>query len=359
MKTLQRFTAAFVCSGLMLLLFQANATATLTQPRSAKQAVQRKESAATQEIAQSQETVRLKVVTQPFMTFVPFYIAQEEGYFTEQRLEVELVRITVNQEILPALSSGQVDVASGLLSAGLFNAIARGGNFKIVADKGYIDPNQCDSRALVARRDLVDAGVFQSARDLRGHTVNVVPATWYEYYLARLLETGGLTVGDIKTIEVPVPAIQKAFEQKRLDLAMNSEPWLTRFKLSGHRPVLKTPSELLPRTETAAILYGSTLLGDDLDVARRFMIAYLKAVRRYNEGKTPRNIGLVARFTKLDPELLQMMCWPSLRRSGELNVQSVLDFQQWAIEAGYLEEIVPPEQFWDGRFVADANKALD
>lgn len=144
-----------------------------------------------------------------------------------------------------------------------------------------------------------------------------------------------------------------------MELTIISEPWVTRHKKAGHSPVLTPASELLPDSEAAVILYGPTLLGENADVGERFMIAYLKGVRQYNEGKAPRNMELVAQFTQLDTELLEAMCWPALRTSGESNVQSVLDFQEWAIDAGYLDDAVSPEGFWDGSFVTNANSALD
>lgn len=359
MKSSQRIIPILVCIVLVSLLLPACASPTPSQPPPTREAVQTEEPAATLEPAPAQEATKVKAMIQPFVTFVPFYIAQEEGYYAEQGLEVELISVTVNQEILPALSSGQVDVSSGLISAGLLNAIDRGGDFKIVADKGFVDPDNCDNYALVARRDLAEGGMFKDASELRGHTVNVVPATFLEYYLDTLLETGSLTMEDIELSNVPVPAQPEAFEQKTLEMALNSEPWVTRFKDAGHSPVLTPPSELVPDAEAAVVLYGPTMLGEDRDVANRFMTAYLKAVRQYNEGKTPRNIELLAEFSNIAPEFLERMCWPALRTSGELNVQAVLDFQDWAVEAGHLDNAITAEQFYDASFVAQANSVLD
>jgi NitT/TauT family transport system substrate-binding protein len=359
MKFYRRNLAMFIGSAVIALLLQACMVPTPPRPLSTQEAGQTEEPVAAQEPAPPQETVKLTVVTQPFITFVPFYIAQQEGYYAEQGLEVEFVNFVTNQEILPALSSGQVDVSSGLLSSGMLTAMARGGNFKIVADKGYIDPAQCDNYVMIARKDLVEAGAFQNVADLKGHTVDVVPATWQEYYLAELLETGGLTLKDIQMTDLPPPAEPEAFEKKAMELSIISEPWIIRFREAGHSPVFAPPSKLVPDTEAAVILYGPTLLGENADLGNRFMVAYLKAVRQYNEGKTPRNVELVAQFTELDPALLETMCWPTLRSGGELNVQSVLDFQQWAIDAGYLDTSVSPEQFWDGSFVTHANAELD
>ena len=327
MKSPHPFVAVFALILLMALLVQACAVPTPAQPVATQEAVQADEPTAAPEPEPAPETAKLKVMIQPFITFAPFYIAQEEGYYAEQGLEVELISVTVNQEILPALSSGQVDVSSGLISAGLLNAIGRGGNFKIVADKGYVDPDSCDNYALVARRDLAEAGTFESATDLQGHTVNVVPATFLEYYLATLLETGGLTMDDIAISDVPVPAQPEAFEQKTLELTLNSEPWITRFTDAGHRPILTPPSELVPGAEAAVVLYGPTLLEKNEDVAVRFMTAYLKGVRQFNQGKTARNLETMAKHTGLESDLLKEAYWPAIRNDGKINVESIMDFQ--------------------------------
>src|SRR5690554_4073761 len=55
--------------------------------------------------------VKIKIVNQPFISFAPFHIALAEGYFAEQGLDAELVTFTTTPEVLPALLSGEVDVA--------------------------------------------------------------------------------------------------------------------------------------------------------------------------------------------------------------------------------------------------------
>ena len=62
------------------------------------------------------------------------------------------------------------------------------------------------------------------------------------------------------------------------------------------------------------------------------MVAYLKAVRQYNEGKTGRSLDIVAKATGLERELLTEACWPRLRDDGRTNIESILDFQSWAVD---------------------------
>src|SRR5262245_41765690 len=61
----------------------------------------------------SSQPVSLKVVILPFISFAPYWIAQDDGYFKEQGLDVELVDMTNQQDTLPAMLGGQVDVTSG------------------------------------------------------------------------------------------------------------------------------------------------------------------------------------------------------------------------------------------------------
>jgi len=75
------------------------------------------------------------------------------------------------------------------------------------------------------------------------------------------------------------------------------------------------------------------------------MIAYLKSMRQYNQGKTERNLKILAKYTGLDQELLKICCWPSLRNNGQINIESMIDFQQWALKKGYLDKEIPPNQF--------------
>src|SRR5262249_42328116 len=68
----------------------------------------------------------LKVFVQPFLSHAPLLVAQEEGYFTEQGLQVEFVRMSDPAAAIPMLINGQLDVVPGGASPGVLNAITRG-----------------------------------------------------------------------------------------------------------------------------------------------------------------------------------------------------------------------------------------
>lgn len=304
------------------------------------------------------ENVTVKVVTLPFITFAPYYIGLEEGYFEQYGIEIELVEFTVQEEILPALSSGQVDVSSGLVSAGMFNAIARGADIKITADKGYVDPDACINWSVLGRKDLVESGGLDSADQLAGMTVNIVPATWLEYYLSVVLAEGDLTLDDIDKVNVSSPAVPDALDSAQIDVAVNAEPWVTRLGAAGHVPVLGLPQELTPGESGAVQLYGPTLLGDNKEAGIRFMAGYLKAVEQYEEGPTERNLDIISEFSQLPEDLLSEMCWPAINPTGDVAVEGVMAFQEFAVERGYLDEVVEADQFLDDSFLTGARELL-
>jgi NitT/TauT family transport system substrate-binding protein len=84
--------------------------------------------------------VKLKVGVLNYVSYSPFFIALEEGYFTEQGLEVELINPgTANLDIIPPLLQRQMDAGTSLLSAAVLNSIAQGGQIRYVADKGLCE----------------------------------------------------------------------------------------------------------------------------------------------------------------------------------------------------------------------------
>ena len=78
-------------------------------------------------------------VVLPFLTMLPFYIAQEEGYFTEQRLEVEFLRLQRNHEIMTALARGEVEIAAGMMTVNELSLAAMGARVRMVAELGEYD----------------------------------------------------------------------------------------------------------------------------------------------------------------------------------------------------------------------------
>lgn len=78
--------------------------------------------------------VDLTVGTIAAANYAPLFVAQERGYFAEQRLNVEFANTVNVNEQLAAWAQGKLQVGACSNSVGCFNALHRRMDFKIVAD---------------------------------------------------------------------------------------------------------------------------------------------------------------------------------------------------------------------------------
>lgn len=303
------------------------------------------------------QPVSLKVVILPFISFAPYWIAQDDGYFKEQGLDVEFIDMTNQQDTLPAMLGGQVDVTSGQVYAAMFNAAAKDSPVKIVADKGYINPNSCENIATIGRKGLFDAGDIQ-ADQLKDSRMTIVAGSWNEYFLEKQLKALNLTNTSASNTALSSPAVFEALNAGQVDITVQNEPWVTRMLDAGHVKLTPGISKLMPNSESAVMLYGAKLLGTNADVGKRFMVAYLRAVRAYNQGKTEHNVAILSKYTKLPAELLQKMCWPALHPNGTINTESMLDFQNWAVSKGIVKTPATAAQLFDTTFAESAAQQL-
>jgi NitT/TauT family transport system substrate-binding protein len=305
------------------------------------------------------QPVKLKLAILPYLSYAPFFIAQDEGFFVEQGIQTEVIQFTHSPDAIPALARGQLDVAGGFITVSMLNAMAQGARIKFVADKSYSDPAGCTYMGLVARRTLVETGKLADPVQLKGCRVAINEASIEGYWVEKVLKTAGLALSDIRTGDIPDAAMLSAFEKGAIDLGTPAEPWITRVLDAGHAVMWKPIQHVVPGCQFGVILFGPNLLDKSPETGKRFMAAYVKAVQQYNQGKTKRNLEILAAHTGLDPGLLTRACWPSFRADGRINPESVLDFQAWAVEKGYLDRSITPEQFWDPRFVDCAERHIN
>ena len=304
------------------------------------------------------ETMTLKLQLVPYLGAGPIFIGEEEGFFREQAIRIEYIQMVRSADGIPALTQSKLDILYGSMSPAYLNAMARGAKIKFVVGNAYLSPTGCPYNALLARRILVEEGKLRTPTQLRGRKINVYPVSIQAYALEKLLNTVGLSLDDIEITDIPNPVMPEALEKGTIDLAVGTEPWITRTVEAGHAVIWIPTQQVIPNAQFTSVLYGPNLLEKNPEVGKRFMVAYLKGVRQYNHGKTERNLEIMTKHTGFDRELLKKACWPSIRNDGKIHIESTLDFQSWAVKKRYLEKVVTPDQFWDSRFVEFANKVL-
>ncbi|HZR97939.1 MAG TPA: ABC transporter substrate-binding protein [Chloroflexota bacterium] len=294
------------------------------------------------------------------------FIAQDLGYFREQGIELDLSTFDSAARMVAPLGAGQLDIGAGAHSAGLNNAISRGVDIKLVADKGSATPGH-GFQALVFRKELVDSGQLRSPADLRGRRVAVsARGITVEVALATWLRRAGLSMDDVEPVEMGFPDQVNAIGNGSLDATISIEPFLTRIVDLNVGTIYQRTDELIPGYQVAEVFYAGQFMREQPDVARRFMVAYLKGVRYYNDAfdkgdaaKRQETINILTRNTTVkDAALYDRMVMPGLAPDGHLNVASISEDQDYFLAAGLQQQRIDINTLIDHSFADAAVQAL-
>ena len=301
--------------------------------------------------AASEDKVVFRVAKR--LSSVVAHIALAEGYFQDEGLAIELFWADGSGIVIPSLARGKVDVSTtGQFDASFINVIERGARIRLVAARTVHATDACGYFAFVARADLIDSGRLNDPASLGGLRIATDRTAGSYYYWSLLLAKGQLTLDDVEIVDVPSTAKPDALALGRIDVTNQSEPWTTRSIHTGKAKVWKSVADVLPDHQSSFIVFGRRLLDERPDLGRRFMRAYLRAVRQYiDEGKSDRVIDIVASQTKMRRDELREMCWPQVVGDGRIDPPSVQQYQEWALAEGLIDAIVPYDGLVDDTFL--------
>jgi len=291
----------------------------------------------------------------PSISNVGLYIAIDKGYFQARGITVEIEPFASGAKMVPALATGQLDVAIGTPSAGLYNAIAGGMDFKIVADKGQTRPGY-NFTPLVVRKDLVDSGRVKSIKDLKGLKIaSGAKGINFDYMLAKMLEQGGIGFDAVEVVYVGYPEGIKALAAKAVDAAFVPEPWGMQAEQQkvGVRFFLPEQTPAISTFQVAVIMYAAKFMKERPKVAREFLQAYVQGVKLYNQRglKDPEVAGMISRHMKLPVETIQATFPPYVDVTARPRVQDLAAMQDWFHQMGWVKDKVPMERVVDLTFL--------
>ncbi len=320
-------------------------------PRAGSSALAQPEGA---QVAPLSPPVTVKVGVQGSAANAPIYIGYERGYYRDEGLNLELVLLPSANELLPALATGQIDVASGGIAAGLFNAFARGIDLKIVADSVSTPPGPRGS-AWVARQDLLDSGALRTPADLRGRTVAMgASGSVSDVELDLLLAQGGLTRNDIRIEQIPYADQRAAFANGSIDVAYTFEPFLASLSSNRLADVFRWTSEVLPYQQASVLMYSASFTGEP---ARRFMVGFVRGSRDFMAAFDQRPVDegvvaiLVQHTTVKDPAAWQIARPAPINPNGYTYPESIQVNLDWFVRNGLVQQPVDLSRIIDHSFV--------
>ncbi len=224
--------------------------------------------------AQAKDPLRLGVL--PIEDSAPLFIAQQEHFYAEENLKVELVPFQSALERDSALAAGAIDGAiTDPIGAILFDQGR--GRLKITSLCLGEQPQE-GVFAILAAPGAALAGVD----DLKGVEIAVSTATIIEYVTDRLLLRHGFKEGEIKKIEVvKMPIRMQMLLSGAVKAATLPEPLASIAVGQGAKVLIDDGSGKESLSQTVLAFRDQALAERKTDIAA-FFRAYARAVKAIN-----------------------------------------------------------------------------
>ncbi len=310
----------------------------------------------------------VNVATSNSSSDVGIFIADKNGYFRDEGLEIKIIPFDSAAKMVAPLGAGELDVGSGSAAAGLYSAYARGIHVQIVADTASAPPGY-GHNILLVRKDLIASGRYRALQDFRGMKVALTaPGASSNSTMNEALKQFGLAFRDIEPVYLGYPAHVTALVNKGVDAGLTAEPAATQAIAANAAVRIMSDDIIDPYHEAAVLLYSAKFAHERQDAATAYMRAYLKAVRFYNDAlagsglKGPTAdavIQILTEYTAIkDGALYRAISPQGCNPDGHVNVASLeKDFAFYKTQ-GWIEGEVKVTDLVDDSFAAAALKVL-
>jgi len=298
------------------------------------------------------------------LTDAPLYIAEDLGYFAESGLKVERQPMTNAPTLMTAIATGQLDVGGIAVTAGLFAAIDRDIHLRIVGDKQSLRPGFSATRAVI-RADLAKDTEEANVRTLKDKTIAVSDkAGTHHMLLQKLLFKYGMSLSDVKIVQLALSSMVPALNTKAIDAAFLLEPFLSQAVHSGAVKVVSDLTEFAPQEGGILVpMVYSEQFSENRKAADAFMVAYMRGVRIYNDAfvkdeNKDKIIDIIARGAKLDRQVVRNAFPAGFDPNQRVSIPFLNEFQRFFVEQKYLDRTVDVSRLVDMSFADSAVKLL-
>ena len=303
------------------------------------------DSASAASTSESYDPVTLKIAYMPTLASASaIFIGIDQGYFKEVGITVEPQQFQKGPAEITAMQSGDIDISE--IGHGA-TSLAIKGQAKVIALDGL---SKAD--AVVANK----AKGISKPEDLKGKTVGVSSGTSSQIILTYVLKKAGLTVNDIKTVEMDVAGMTTAIVAGQIDAAATWSPNTITIKkqLGDNYVELGTNKDFVDQVSfPSSFVVTPDYAEKNQGVLERFGKALLKA-QEYRAKNIDEVAKAVAKDINVDEATFEQSTgegdWDApVDAKGDVDaITKIYEAQQKAfIDGGQLKETVPVKNYVD------------
>ncbi|MEV6999293.1 ABC transporter substrate-binding protein [Streptomyces sp. NPDC093982] len=251
----------------------------------------------------------------------PLQVALDKGEFKKEGLDVTL-KVLPTPDALPLLAKGDIDALWAAPEAAVMNGIKGGFDIKWVAGNFSPDP-QSKSGLWVRLKEGESASRVAMAGRRLGTMIG--KGSVIAYPMEKALEQHGGGLADIQYQQLGSADVLTALENGGVDSAWLLDPvWRKVDGRQGYAFLGGQP----PGEPLGGMLYGPTLLQDDVDAGVALIRAYIRTVNTYFASDYKQDATFVtylAELLKSDASILRST--PPLRMDWEIRARTTTHLQ--------------------------------
>ncbi|GGE99959.1 ABC transporter substrate-binding protein [Mycetocola zhadangensis] len=223
------------------------------------------------------------------IAYEPLLIAEQQGYFADAGLNVEIKRGGPPQDNLAQAVGGSADIITAAWDT-MVASTAEGMAVRVVAGNSIVS-DEIDTSGVVVRDD----SGLKDLSDLKGATVafdSLGAGGSSEFYAA--LDAAGVRADEVNTVAVPYAGMAASLENGQVDAVIPTEPFYSQLIGDDANEVIANPVRET-RAGAPITLWAATdaWLEENADAAEAFVEALQKGIDFYDD---PANLEEVAKI---------------------------------------------------------------
>ncbi|MFD0686076.1 ABC transporter substrate-binding protein [Actinomadura fibrosa] len=274
-------------------------------------------------------TVKVSVI--PIVDVAPIYLGNQQGFFTEQGLRLQIETAQGGAAIVPAVVSGQVDFGFSNLTSLILGA-SKGIPLKVVAPGA--------GSTGVQRKDfggvLVKAGSpIRTAKDLAGKRVAVNTLNNINDTTVRAsIRAAGGDPKSVKFTELAFPDMLAALDKGNVDAVQVVEPFLATGLKNGARLVASNYVDTAPNLTIAGYFTSQKTVASKPELVKKFTAAMQKSLK-YASDHPDAVRKVLGTYTKIDPSVAGSLTLPTY--PAQVNAAGLQTLANLAVQDGLVK----------------------
>lgn len=265
----------------------------------------------------------LKVGILPNEEALPLYIAEQEGLFAKQGIDVELVQFQSAAERDAAIQAGTIDGVEGDLIA---VALIRQGGTPVKAVSLALGATPAEGRFVL----LSAPNTLTNVSEIKNKTMALSQNTIIEFVADQILKAKGINPADVQKVYVPkMPLRLEMLMQNRVDTAVLAEPLASLAELNG-AAVLIDDAKLDNNISQSVFFFRDDAIKKKEEDIRKFLLVFAQCGKAVTE-EPEKYRDLFNEKVHVPAELHQIFPVPTfspLQLPTEENVRLVLSWMK-------------------------------